>query len=83
MNNIISDLEHVFSRAMHIFEYIVCRVKVIINLYLWYILNEGLEFRVQCMVCLILMQKAISEGSKYKKRPYIFTPGQKHDIWHR
>ena len=83
MNNIISDLEHVFSSAMHIFEYIVCQVKVLINLYLWYILNEGLEFRVQCMVCFILMQKAISEGSKCQKRPYIFTAGQKHEIWHR
>ena len=30
-----------------------------INLYLWYISNEGLEFRVQCMICFILMQKAI------------------------
>ena len=26
MNNILSDFEHVFSRAVHIFEYIVCRV---------------------------------------------------------
>ena len=34
------------------------RVKVLINLYLWYISNEGLEFRVQCMICFILMQKA-------------------------
>ena len=30
-----------------------------INLYLWYILNEGLEFRVQCMICFTLMQNAI------------------------
>ena len=37
----------------------VYRVKVLINLYLWYILNEGLEFRVQCMICFILMQNAI------------------------
>ena len=37
----------------------VYQVKVLINLYLWYILNEGLEFRVQCMICFILMQKAI------------------------
>ena len=34
-------------------------LKVLINLYLWYISNEGLEFRVQCMICFILMQKAI------------------------
>ena len=63
MNNILSDFEHVFSSAVHIFEYIVpvyvYRVKVLINLYLWYILNEGLEFRVQCMTCFILMQKVI------------------------
>ena len=26
MNNILSDFEHVFSSAVHIFEYIVCRV---------------------------------------------------------
>ena len=26
MKNILSDFEHVFSSAMHIFEYIVCRV---------------------------------------------------------
>ena len=26
MNNIVSDFEHVFSSAVHIFEYIVCRV---------------------------------------------------------
>ena len=25
MNNILSDFEHVFSSAVHIFEYIVCR----------------------------------------------------------
>ena len=37
----------------------VYRVSVLINLYLWYIPNEGLEFRVQCMICFILMQKAI------------------------
>ena len=37
----------------------VYRVKVLINLYLRYISNEGLEFRVQCMVCFILMQMAI------------------------
>ena len=37
----------------------VYRVKVLINLYLWYIPDEGLEFRVQCMICFILMQKAI------------------------
>ena len=37
----------------------VNRVKVLTNLYLWYILNEALEFRVQCMICFILMQKAI------------------------
>ena len=37
----------------------VYRVKVLINLYLWYILNEGFEFRVQCMICFILMQKAV------------------------
>ena len=35
----------------------VYRVKVIINLYIWYILNEGLEFHVQCMICFILMRK--------------------------
>ena len=34
-------------------------VKVVINLYLWYIPNERLEFRVQCMIFFILMQKAI------------------------
>ena len=27
---------------------------VLINLYLRYISNEGLEFRVQCMICFIL-----------------------------
>ena len=37
----------------------VYRVKVLINLYLGYILNKGLEFRVQCMIRFILMQKAI------------------------
>ena len=37
----------------------VYRVKVLINLYSWYTLNEGLEFRVQCKICFILMQKAI------------------------
>ena len=37
----------------------VYRVKVLINLYLRYISKEGLEFRVKCMICLILMQKAI------------------------
>ena len=37
----------------------VDRVKVLINLYLWYIPNEGLEFRVPCMICFILMQNAI------------------------
>ena len=37
----------------------VYRVKVLITLYLWYIPNEGLEFRVQCMIHFILMQKAI------------------------
>ena len=26
MNNILSDFEHVFSSAVHIFEYIVCRI---------------------------------------------------------
>ena len=40
----------------------VYRVKVLVNLYLWYILNEGLELRVQCMLCFILMQKAILLG---------------------
>ena len=40
------------------------RVKVLINQYLWYILNEGLEFRVQCMICFVLMQKAILLISK-------------------
>ena len=35
------------------------RVKVLINLDFWYIPNEGLEFRVQCMIYFILMQKAI------------------------
>ena len=37
----------------------VYRVKVLINLYLWYIPNEGLKFRVQCMICFILMEKVI------------------------
>ena len=37
----------------------VYRVKVLINLYLWYIPNEGLEFRVHSMICFILMQEAI------------------------
>ena len=37
----------------------VYRVKVLINLFLWYIPNEGLEFRVQCMICFILMQNDI------------------------
>ena len=37
----------------------VYRVKVVINLYLWYISNEGFEFRVQCMICCILMQNDI------------------------
>ena len=64
MNNILSDFEHV-SPASCIFLSILCarlyvyRVKVLINLCLWYILNEGLEFHVQCMICFILMQKAI------------------------
>jgi hypothetical protein len=31
------------------------RVKVLINLYLWYILNEGWEFRVQCMICICMI----------------------------
>ena len=35
------------------------RVQVHMNLYLWYIPNDGLEFRVQCMICFILMQNAI------------------------
>ena len=33
--------------------------KVLINVCLWYIPYEGLEFRVQCMICFILMQKAL------------------------
>ena len=37
----------------------VYRVKVHITLYLCYIPNEGLEFRVQCMIRFILIQKAI------------------------
>ena len=37
----------------------VYRVKVLINIYLWYISNEGLEFRVQGVICFILIQKAI------------------------
>ena len=37
----------------------VYQVKVLINLYLWYIPNERLEIRVQCMIYFIVMQKAI------------------------
>ena len=37
----------------------VYRVKVLIDLYLWYMPNEGLEFRDQCMICFIQIQKAI------------------------
>ena len=37
----------------------VYRVQVLINLYLWYIPNEGLKFRVQFMICFITMQNAI------------------------
>ena len=37
----------------------VYRVKVLITLYLWYISNEGLEFRDQYMIRFVLMQKAI------------------------
>ena len=33
----------------------VYRVNVLITLYLWYIPNEGLEFRVQCMIRFILI----------------------------
>ena len=37
----------------------VYRVQVLINLYLWYIPSEGLEFRVQCMICFIVLHNAI------------------------
>ena len=29
------------------------------SIYLWYIPDEAVEFRVQCMICFVLMQKAI------------------------
>ena len=64
MNNILIDFEHVFfQRRAYFLGYCVpgyvYRVNVLITLYLWYIPNEGLEFRVQCMIRFILMQKAI------------------------
>ena len=65
MNNILSDFEHVLFCAVHIFEYIVCRVMYTgsrFKIYVYgiqYIPNEGLEFRVQCMICFMLMQNAV------------------------
>ena len=37
----------------------VYRVKVLITLYLWYITNEGLEFRGHCIIRFILTQNTI------------------------
>ena len=54
MNNILSDFEHVYCVPGYVYP-----VKVLINLYLWYILNKGLEFHVQFMICFILMQKVL------------------------
>ena len=51
----------------------VYRVKVLINLYLWYILNERLEFRVQCMICFILMQKAILLCVNWSNLHFVFV----------
>ena len=62
MNNILSDVEHVFP-APCIFLSILCAGLCIPGpssyKSLWYIQIEGLEFRVQCMICFILMQNAI------------------------
>ena len=53
----------------------VYRVKVLIYLYLWYISNEGLEFRVQCMICFILMQNTIIIMSKLVKLAFCLCCG--------
>ena len=61
MTNILSDFEHVFFSAPCIFLSILCAGLCIPgqSSYNSIFMNEGLEFRVQCMICFILMQKAI------------------------
>ena len=69
MNNILSDFEHVFSCAVHIFEYIVCRVMYTGSKFLKiYMVYTERRVRVSCSVydmlhtdakCYIIMCKLV------------------------